>query len=235
MNTQPTAFWRLNYATDALLEQMISKSSVIATDSDFVLGLQIGEGILLARYDEHAAAGIVKAIGVVSGVDRSTSQPVVTWKRISETLYPSAQGQRFWRQAKPYFKFAKNVVQKYRLGEIFSKHLSNTRLSFESHGAASENVQAEKQDAAGAGGYVYVIKSQYGYKIGKTKRMKDRAQLFSVKLPFPIEVIHYAWFDDYSAAELHFHQMFKVKRMEGEWFRLSEIDLIEIKRYSGKC
>lgn len=234
MTNQPTVFWRLNYVTDAHLEQMIASSSVIVADKDFVLGLQIGDGVLLAKFDGQALTGIVKAVGIVSSVDRSTSLPVVTWKRISETLFPTSQGQRFWRQAKPYFKFAKDVVQRYKLKEMFAKHMNNISLAkVEVSGLSSSTTPILGGVPTESGGYVYVVKSQYGYKIGKTKRMKDRAQLFSVKLPFPIEVVHFAWFDDYSAAELHFHQMFKAKRMEGEWFRLGEGDIAAIKRFVG--
>lgn len=32
-------------------------------------------------------------------------------------------------------------------------------------------------------GYVYVIRSKYGFKIGKSKRLKGRTRLFEVKLP----------------------------------------------------
>jgi hypothetical protein len=82
-------------------------------------------------------------------------------------------------------------------------------------------------------GYVYLIESQYGYKIGKTVNIQSRINLFSVKLPFPIKLINYAWFDNYSAAEREFHELFSEKRLEGEWFDLSEDD-IEIIKSKGK-
>lgn len=77
-------------------------------------------------------------------------------------------------------------------------------------------------------GYVYVIKSPYGYKIGKTKHMKQRSQLFSVKLPFAIEIVSFGWFDDYSAAESSYHRTYAQQRMEGEWSDLDAHDLLNI-------
>jgi hypothetical protein len=78
---------------------------------------------------------------------------------------------------------------------------------------------------------VYVIRSQYGFKIGKTVDLKRRTRLFEVKLPFPIQIEHYAWFEDYTLAEKNFHQMFSAKRKEGEWFDLDEADLKIIKTF----
>lgn len=216
-------YWRLNYASEPLLETMISTSSVICTDSDFEISLRVADGILLARFDEASRTGQVRAIGLVSDINRISGKPVVRWKRVSEVLHPSTQGQKFWRQLKPYFAFATTVVKNYRLNELFARHFSGA----DTNELICRAVQTNQQSANG--GYVYVIRSQYGYKIGKTKRMKERSQLFSVKLPFPIEIVHFAWFDDYSAAELKFHQTFSSKRLEGEWFNLSALDLAKIK------
>ena len=57
----------------------------------------------------------------------------------------------------------------------------------------------------------------------------NRTRLFEVKLPFPIELVHYAYFDDYTKAEREMHQMFAAKRLEGEWFDLDENDVSAIK------
>lgn len=225
----PTTYWRLNYATDAIFDEMLSKSCVISSEKDFVLNLQLGHGILLAHFDEHAGTGIVRAIGIVSGMDRATSLPIVKWKKVKTTLHPSAQGMRFWRQAKPYFAFAREVVKKYRLPDLFAVHFP--KHAHEQGKAVPIATGNELPSENGIGGYVYVIKSDHGYKIGKTRRMKDRAQLFSVKLPFQIEVVHYAWFDDYSFAEATLHRMFHAKRLEGEWFDLNHQDLVKIKNF----
>lgn len=74
-------------------------------------------------------------------------------------------------------------------------------------------------------GHVYVIRSPYGYKIGKTRTLRDRTRLFAVKLPFPIEVVMTGWFADHSLAERNFHRQFADKRLEGEWFDLTDSDL----------
>lgn len=229
--TTPKTYWRLNYASDAVFEEMLSKCTVISVDKDFALSLQPGHGVVLARFDENAGAGIVRAIGIVTGIDRANSQPILTWKRIATSLFPSEQGKQFWRQAKPFFKFASEVAKKYQLADLFSEHFPPG--SYELTNTSQKASRQEAVSGIGTGGYIYVIKSEHGYKIGKTKQMKSRAQLFSVKLPFPIEVVHYAWFDNYSSAEAELHCMFKSKRLEGEWFDLSHHDLARIKEFGS--
>uniref|UniRef100_UPI002ABD55EB GIY-YIG nuclease family protein n=1 Tax=Paraburkholderia sp. J63 TaxID=2805434 RepID=UPI002ABD55EB len=50
-----------------------------------------------------------------------------------------------------------------------------------------------------------------------------------VKLPFPITVEHFAWFNDYSRAERDLHLQYHEKRLEGEWFDLTAADVAHIK------
>jgi hypothetical protein len=50
-----------------------------------------------------------------------------------------------------------------------------------------------------------------------------------VKLPFPIRIENYAKFSDYTQAERSLHLYFQDKRMEGEWFSLTEDDVAFIK------
>lgn len=59
--------------------------------------------------------------------------------------------------------------------------------------------------------------------------VKSRTQLFGVKLPFRIKLIHSAWFENYTAAERALHEKLKGKRLSGEWFDLSEADIAFIR------
>jgi hypothetical protein len=83
-------------------------------------------------------------------------------------------------------------------------------------------------DDDGAQGFIYIIKSEYGYKIGLSKNIKDRLKLFGVKLPFPIEVVGYHKVGNMHKMELHIHKLYKSKRLNGEWFTLDEKDLVDI-------
>jgi len=79
-------------------------------------------------------------------------------------------------------------------------------------------------------GFVYVIKSDSGfYKIGKSVNAQKRIEELGVKLPFPIEPIHIIESNDYTRAEMYFHQKFADKRGNGEWFALTDEDIEYLK------
>jgi hypothetical protein len=93
----------------------------------------------------------------------------------------------------------------------------------------NSNPKEEKYvDDDKAQGFIYIIKSEYGYKIGLSKNIKDRLKLFGVQLPFPIEVVGYYKVGNMHKMELHIHNLYKSKRLNGEWFTLDEKDLVDI-------
>lgn len=79
-------------------------------------------------------------------------------------------------------------------------------------------------------GYVYVIKSENGlYKIGKAKNLTNRILHLGIKIPMKIELCCSCEYEDYDKAESYFHQLFSIKRENGEWFRLSDEDILVVK------
>ncbi len=86
-------------------------------------------------------------------------------------------------------------------------------------------------------GYVYLLchETQPGvYKIGRTKYPDNRLKTFNVKLPFDV---HFEWLikcADMYALEDHLHARFAKNRIAGEWFNLSERDVLYIKRIGGE-
>lgn len=70
-----------------------------------------------------------------------------------------------------------------------------------------------------------MLRSAYGYKVGRTRNMPDRMRTFGVKLPFLYTIQLCAWFDDHYAAEAGYHRIFADKRINGEWFDLAEQDI----------
>lgn len=80
-------------------------------------------------------------------------------------------------------------------------------------------------------GVVYILKSAYGYKVGRTRSIPDRMRAFGVKLPFIYTIPLVAWFEDCHEAESRYHQRFASKRINGEWFDLDaeDIELIRLR------
>lgn len=82
-----------------------------------------------------------------------------------------------------------------------------------------------------APGYVYFVQEYMtgSFKIGKTKHIDRRMNVFNVKLPFENKLIFLIKTADHHQTESAFHQHFLNKRLEGEWFNLTRDDMAWIK------
>jgi hypothetical protein len=79
-------------------------------------------------------------------------------------------------------------------------------------------------------GFVYLIKSKLGYKIGYSKEIHNRNKIFNVKLPFQWEFAKIFCLEDYKLFEKFLHNIFVDKKLNGEWFDLDEEDLVSIEK-----
>ncbi len=93
-----------------------------------------------------------------------------------------------------------------------------------------KQLREEKQANTLRPGFIYLVKSSTGhYKIGRAKNPDDRRRTFEVKLPFEVELIHTISSQNYSQAERSLHKRFAGKRVNGEWFALTDEDVTYIK------
>ena len=81
-----------------------------------------------------------------------------------------------------------------------------------------------KQDFPSTG-YVYLLKSGKFYKIGSTNNPDRRQYEIGLQLPEKINRIHSIETDDPSGIEAYWHNRFREKRLEGEWFDLNANDI----------
>lgn len=79
-------------------------------------------------------------------------------------------------------------------------------------------------------GFVYMLKSGKHYKIGRTKSIGRREYELSIQLPEKPKEIHYIKTDDTIGIENYWHERFKNRRKNGEWFELSKEDVAAFKR-----
>lgn len=84
-------------------------------------------------------------------------------------------------------------------------------------------------------GYVYLLKAhkpfEECYKIGRTKEPKNRLREFGVKLPYKVTPLLVTKAEDMFAEEAWLHRQFTDSRVDGEWFKLSEADVIATRAY----
>ena len=76
-------------------------------------------------------------------------------------------------------------------------------------------------------GYVYIFGGEGLYKVGFAKDVQSRIGHFP-KMPFPCRLVYTIPTDDMRKLERAFHERYKEKRVNGEWFRFSEDDLLAL-------
>lgn len=74
-------------------------------------------------------------------------------------------------------------------------------------------------------GYVYLIRSGKFYKIGRTNASGRRLRELAIQLPQKPRTVHVIETDDPEGIEGYWHRRFEAKRLDGEWFALSEDEL----------
>jgi excisionase family DNA binding protein len=77
-------------------------------------------------------------------------------------------------------------------------------------------------------GYVYIYGGNGVYKIGKANDVQKRLRSIT-QPPFRCSLIHVLPSDDPSKLERAIHVYFRHKRVNGEWFNLSDDDIIYLK------
>ena len=73
------------------------------------------------------------------------------------------------------------------------------------------------------------------YKIGYTNNLTRRLYDFVVKLPFQIMTVMLFQCDYAHDLEMKLHRIYNAKRIRGEWFKLTELDITFIKAMIEYC
>jgi hypothetical protein len=86
------------------------------------------------------------------------------------------------------------------------------------------------------GDLVYLIKAANGlFKIGRTNAIRFRMAELRVASPIRLTLHSYAAVRRTRLVERYLHAKFKACRLHGEWFKLSESQLIEAQHSLMKC
>jgi hypothetical protein len=79
-------------------------------------------------------------------------------------------------------------------------------------------------------GFVYLVKSGRFYKIGHTNALGRREYELGIQLPEKAATVHSIKTDDPEGIERYWHERFKGRRSNGEWFNLSATEVAAFKR-----
>jgi hypothetical protein len=126
------------------------------------------------------------------------------------------------------FELALRAAEGYGEQEIL-RHNREKVAGYNEQQALSEEQRLAAPKRIPQHGYVYLLGGGSYYKIGKAKDPERRTETLAVQLPYPVELLHTIESDDYSRAEGYLHERYAHKRLNGEWFNLSDEDVAEIK------
>lgn len=240
----PAKYWRVPCDLEATISEPCSEFTLPPVLANQASPPTRGHGITIAAYDETEQIGLLRWLGTITG----GVGPVrtVDWKPTTAQIWIDTDtGRRYWKSGP--FGFARNKIGDYGLHELWQQHFESLELRDHatmatrpkgSAKARTSRIAPERlnpievigQPTSGLlAGVVYVLKSAYGYKIGRTRSIPDRMRTFGVQLPFMYSIPFCVWFDDCHAAERRFHDTFASKRINGEWFDLEESDLEQIR------
>jgi hypothetical protein len=130
------------------------------------------------------------------------------------------------------FELAKRAAEVYGEKEILRHNREAAARYSEEQALLHEQRRAAPKRIAQPG-CVYLLGGGGYYKIGKARDPLQRTETLAVQLPYPVNLIHTIESDDYGRAEEYLHERYAHKRLNGEWFDLSDEEVSEIKTLSG--
>lgn len=88
----------------------------------------------------------------------------------------------------------------------------------------------DTEEAPSSMGFVYLLRSGRYFKIGLTIDMEERVGRLRIQLPDPVVEVHRITTDDPRGIERYWHDRFRDRRKNGEWFELSSADVAAFRR-----
>jgi hypothetical protein len=201
-----------------------------------------GHGITIATYDAEQETGYLHWLGIVTGGMGNIR--TVQWQPTNARIdVDSKKGASYWEAGA--FAFAPKKPTDYGLHELWAEqfdlelrdqtpNITRPRAPRASRSQIAPErlnpMEVIGEPTTGQrAGVVYVLRSAYGYKVGRTNNVPARMRAFGVHLPIVYTIPLCAWFEDCHEAEKRYHRLFQDKHINGEWFDLTDQDIQQIR------
>lgn len=248
----PKTYWRIARTLEALTQAPPRDLELPSCLVQRNKPPRTGDGVLLADYDHDEQLGQVRYLGLIEGWRGSNIS--VNWKPVELQIWvDTGTGRNYWKNFEG-FAFAEKKLTDYGLHDIFATCFDGLEARESVPLTPSGPAAARRERTSRSripkerlvpmetvgepsnspeGGYIYLIQSAYGYKLGRSRRLPDRMRTFGVQLPFLYSIPLCAWFDNHVEAETRYHRLFHDQRINGEWFSLhdADIELVRARRF----
>ena len=220
----PLGIDRFREATGIRKEDWCGKFWTKWSDAQIEAGLEPNRFSLPAFNEEWM---LHKIIDYIRELGHFPSQPEFKIKRNNNSEFPNITTLRNRLGTKP--QMIEKVLDYCRANDGFDDIIEICLPQYDSLKANKESSESVN-DVNEEIGHVYLLKHDNVYKIGKSIDASKRYKDIKIQMPHKTEEIHVIRTDDPSGIEAYWHNRFKDKRLEGEWFKLSAYDVKAFKK-----
>jgi hypothetical protein len=170
--------------------------------------------------DDELLASLVDAI---RNLGRMPTAPELKLRRSADSTFPNV---------KVFTRFGPKAGWPARIAEYCQSRESDADVLAIVNPliiAASAEADDAIKDSA-TYGVVYLVKSGRNYKIGLSTDAGRRRYDLAIQLPEPVTLVHEIRTDDPTGIERYWHERFADRRLNGEWFALTQADVSAFKR-----
>ena len=152
--------------------------------------------------------------------------PVITELKLRARQVPGFPSHNTFRRFGSKDDQISKLITYCEAGPAWRDVADTLRASHRSEAAPIQNESALPTEI----GYVYLLKANRYFKIGRSSLFERRSRQLAIQLPEKAETIHVIRTDDPVGIELYWHRRFEAKRKNGEWFELSAEDVKTFRR-----